>query len=290
MSLLLVGAGGMLAVDLLAILRESGREVLPLSEEELDVTDRRAVAETIGRRRPEAVLNCAAYTLVDRCEEEEKEALAVNGRAVENLAEACREAGIQLVHFSTDYVFDGKKGEPYVEEDPPNPLGAYGRTKLEGERAAREVCPGSLVIRTSWLYGAAGSSFPKTIARLAAEREKISVVADQVGRPTYTVDLARATAALLDAGAAGLFHVAGSGLCSWREFAERIVGSLRRRGAPVKCRKVNPISTEKFGAPAPRPPYSVLSTEKYFKATGLTPPHWEESLERFLDELFGPPG
>jgi dTDP-4-dehydrorhamnose reductase len=254
---IVTGAGGMLGQ---AVARLSGGVALPRAE--LDVTDRAAVRNAIGP--DDLVFNCAAWTDVDGAEEHEDEATRVNGDGARNVAEA---AG-RVVYVSTDYVFDGRKREPYVESDATHPLSAYGRSKLAGERATAEANPRHYVVRSSWLFGTGGRNFVKTMLGLGPE---VRVVDDQVGCPTFTEHLAEALVRLAETEDYGVHHMAAAGSCSWFEFAREI---FSRVGADTR---VSPCSTEEFPRPAPRPPYSVLTS-----ARGHRLPHWREGLEAYL--------
>jgi dTDP-4-dehydrorhamnose reductase len=254
---IVTGAGGMLGQDLV---RVSGG--VALSRSDLDVTDRAAVRDAIGP--DDLVFNCAAWTDVDGAEEHEDEATRVNGAGAGNVAEA---AGT-VVYVSSDYVFDGRKPEPYVESDPVAPLSAYGRSKLAGERATAEANPRHFVARSSWLFGLGGRNFVETMLRLGPE---VRVVDDQVGCPTFTGHLAEALVALARTEDYGVHHLAASGSCSWFEFAREI---FARAGVETS---VEPCSTEEFPRPAPRPAYSVLASER-----GHRLPHWREGLEAYL--------
>jgi dTDP-4-dehydrorhamnose reductase len=233
-----------------------------LTRAQLDVTDRDAVREAIAP--DDVVINCAAWTDVDGAEEQEAEALRVNGDGARNVAEA---AGV-VVYVSTDYVFDGTKREPYVPSDPVNPMSAYGRTKLAGEQATAEANPRHHIVRTSWLFGPGGGNFVETILRLAGERDVLRVVDDQIGRPTYTRHLAEALIELSRRDDYGIHHRAGGGQCSWFEFAREIV-----ERAGLDCR-VEPCTTAEMPRPAPRPAYSVLA--------GGDLPSWQEGLDAYL--------
>lgn len=226
---------------------------------------------------PQVVIHAAAYTQVDRAEQEPDLAMAVNADGTERVARAAAKAGARLIYLSTDYVFDGKKGRPYEEMDEPNPLGAYGRSKLEGERRALAGCPNTLIVRTSWLYGSHGTNFVKTILRLAAERPELRVVNDQRGCPTYAEDLAEALVRVLALDLRGIVHATGTGDCTWYEFACRIVAL---QGRPVI---VQPISTAEADRPAPRPAYSVLAN-RVLAQSGIALPHWRDALARFMKE------
>jgi len=275
MRVVVTGAAGMLGRDVLRAGEHAGIDCLGLSRTELDITDREAAAEAVAAHRPDAVINCAAWTDVDGAEEHERAALAVNGVAAGNVAYACARAKARLVHVSTDYVFDGTATRPYVESDPVSPIGAYGRTKLDGERRVAEVLPAAAIPRSSWLFGIGGGNFVDTMLRLAADRGEVTVVDDQVGCPTWTGHLAPGLLALAAAPRLrGVFHVAGAGSCSWHDFALEIFAQ-----AGVECR-VHRGSTSDLGRPAPRPAWSVLETER----DGPRLPDWTEGLAGFLAE------
>ncbi|MGI8412199.1 MAG: dTDP-4-dehydrorhamnose reductase [Solirubrobacteraceae bacterium] len=276
MRVLITGAGGMLGLDLQMAAEAAGHEVLALSRSELDITDTAATDRMLSAARPEIVVNCAAWTDVDGAEANPEAALAVNGRGAGNLAQAAAASGAHTIHVSTDYVFDGAKREPYLESDRVAPISAYGRSKLEGERAVANAAPGAhAIVRTSWLFGGGGSCFPATILRLAAEREELRVVDDQVGCPTFTGHLARALVELAcGPRMTGVVHVTAAGQCSWYELATEIV---TRSG--LTC-AVKPGCTDDLGLPAPRPAYSVLGTERGSQTPAL--PHWREGLAEFL--------
>lgn len=294
--LALIGASGMLAQALLRC-APLGAEVVGLDLPEFDLTDRDVVLETLGNLRPSLIVNCAAYTDVEGCEDHEAVAHRVNGAGVGHLAEAARTLGATLVHLSTDYIFDGAGAEPYREEAPPGPRSAYGRSKLAGERALlASGLARFYLIRTSWLYGPGGKNFVETMVRLGGERPELRVVADQVGSPTYTVDLAEAVFTLLARPVTphrspitghrsppyGIYHFANSGHTSWHGFAETILSEARAAGVPVTAQRVLPISTAEYPQRAERPRYSVLSTAKYQTATGAAPPPWRDGLARYF--------
>lgn len=290
--LALVGANGMLAKSLRALV--PGNVVIAGYDlPDCDITRPVQMRAALEAFRPDLVVNCAAFTAVDRCESEEAAAQAVNGMAAGTLATAAADCGALLIHLSTDYVFDGRKGAPYLETDPPAPLSAYGRSKLAGEQAiAASGLERQLIVRTSWLHGPDGSSFVATILRLAGEREELRVVADQIGSPTYTGDLAMALYTL--AGAVlraeregrrdryGLYHFANAGQCSWHEFAEAIVAEAGRLGVPLAVQRILPIATADYPLPAPRPAWSVLATQRFRSVTGCTVPEWRDGLIRHL--------
>ena len=255
----------MLGADAVDVLREAGHQVTAAGRADVDVLDPDRCTDAVAGH--DVVLNAAAWTAVDDAESCEAEAFAVNAVGAANLARACRAAGAQLVHVSTDYVFDGQATTPYDEDAPVRPRSAYGRTKAAGEWAVRAEHPdGVLVLRTAWLYGARGACFPRTIARLVSEREAIDVVDDQVGQPTWTRDVAVLALELVGAGARrGTFHATSGGRTSWHGFAQAVAES-----AGVDPARVRPTTSEAFVRPAPRPAYSVLGHEALVTA-GVTP-------------------
>ena len=275
MKLLVTGGGGMLAREIVRSAPARGDAVVALTRAELDVTDEAAVLEAIGADRPDAVIHGAAYTAVDRAETEPDVAMRVNVEGTRNVARACQKFGCSFVYPSSDYVFDGTATVPYRPTDRANPLSVYGRSKWLGELAAAEA-ERALIVRTSWLYGSGGSHFVDTMVRLAAERETLDVVGDQIGRPTWTVSLVRTIDALLKSGAIGTFHASDGGEpVSWAGFAEEILGHI---GSGASVRR---ISTAALGRPAPRPAYSVLELSGTERIAGPAD-DWRESLARYL--------
>ena len=271
MRLLVTGAGGMLGQDLLTAL--AGREVTALSRSDLDVTDLDAVRAAVAGH--DVVVNAAAYTKVDDAESDEESAFAVNATAAGYLATATAEAGAILVQVSTDYVFDGTETTPYAEDAPLRPVSAYGRTKAEGERlVARQNPDRSYIVRTAWLYGAGGPNFAATMLKLAAQRDELSVVDDQIGQPTWTLELAHKIVELVDAGAPfGIYHGTSSGQGSWFDFARTVFAN-----AGLDPERVQPTDSSSFQRPAPRPAYSVLGHEAW-RSAGLAPMRdWRETL------------
>jgi dTDP-4-dehydrorhamnose reductase len=251
----------------------SADDAVALSRAELDVTDASAVENAVGAAAPDVVINCAAYTNVDGAEDAVAEAMAINGDGAGNVARAAVAAGAWMLQVSSDYVFDGSKREPYVESDEPGPLSQYGISKLAGEQAVAAYAPDThTIVRSSWLFGTGGPCFPTTILRLASERDELTVVDDQVGCPTYTGHLASALIAVAADRLAGIVHVAGDGECSWHTFARAIVA-----GAGLEC-EVKPGSTAELARPAPRPPYTVLRSER----GGPRLPEWREGLADYL--------
>jgi dTDP-4-dehydrorhamnose reductase len=276
---LVLGGTGIVGRATVGAARRRGWPALGLARGQADIEDSVRVAAAIAAFRPELVVNCAAFTHVDRCEAEPERAFAVNGAAVGVVAAACASAGARLVQISTDYVFDGAGREPYREEDPTGPRSAYGASKLEGERRALEL-PGALVVRTSWIFGPGGSHFVDSIrALIAAERTPLRVVDDQVGAPTYSRFLARALLDLGESGAAGLVHYQNREPVSWFEFAREIA---RLSGARVE---IQPVSTRDFPRPAPRPAYSVLSVARFEALAGRPVEDWRRGLAEYVQEM-----
>jgi dTDP-4-dehydrorhamnose reductase len=256
---LILGAGGMLGTDL----RKAFPDAMALTHRDVDITDREQVLRVIKERMPEAVINAAAYTNVDGCEDEQELAYSVNGKAPGYIAEACAATGAKLVHYSTDYVFDGTKNE-YLESDAANPVNVYGKSKLMGEQHIARATGDYRIIRTSWLFGRHGKNFVDTMLTLSKQLDKVKVVNDQVGKPTYTVDLAKKTGEVLGM-PQGIYHITNDGVCSWYEFASAIIPNT------VPC------TSEEFPRKAKRPKFSVLVNTK-------TAPmrHWREALADYL--------
>jgi len=277
MKLLITGSKGMLAADLIKEF-EGTCEIIGRDIHDFDICDKELVIDEINKLKPDCVINCAAYTHVDNCETEKNQAFAVNGEGVRNLALACKEAGSLLCHVSTDFVFDGKKGIPYVETDAVNPLSVYGMSKLEGEKNIQEILDDYIIVRTSWLFGRAGSNFVETISKLAKEREVLDVVNDQTGSPTFTVDLSRAIKRLIDVSARGVYHVCNSGICTWFDFACKICELTRGTAS------VNPVSSDTYVRPAVRPDYSVMDCTKFKIKTDLILQPWEDALKQYLEQ------
>ncbi len=276
MRLLVTGAAGMLGHRVVADARALGHDVTGIDLPDLDLTDETQTHRRIAELAPGTIINCAAYTDVDAAETAEAVALAVNGQAAGNLARAAAAIDARIVHLSTDYVFDGVNDTPWTERDEPRPLGAYGRTKLEGELQVAAAGGEHAIVRTAWLFGAGGPNFCDTMLRLAAERDEVSVVTDQMGSPTWAGHLSPALIELAERrGDVGVFHGAGSGRCSWNELTLEL---FERAG--VSCR-VLPTTSDQFPRPAPRPAWSVLGTER---EPGVTLPPWQDGVQGHLDE------
>jgi dTDP-4-dehydrorhamnose reductase len=280
MRLLVTGAAGMLGHDVLRAGERAGHELVPIDLPDLDIVDEQAVSAFFERERPEATVNCAAWTDVDGAETQRDLAHAVNATGAGNLARAAAGIGTPLLHISTDYVFDGTaplddagRPRPYVESDPTGPRSVYGQTKLDGERLVRDASPRHTVVRTAWLYGLDGRNFADTMLRLAGEREAVQVVDDQIGSPTWSGHLAPAILGLLEREVRGIVHLTGAGAVSWNGFAREIF-----RQAEVDCR-VEPASSEQMARPAPRPAYSVLESER---VDVLPMPPWQDGLAGYM--------
>jgi dTDP-4-dehydrorhamnose reductase len=276
MRLLVTGAAGMLGNEVVAAAEKLGHEVAAWDLPECDLTDAHATLDAVRRLDPRAVVNCAAYTNVDGAESDEATAERVNADAAGNLARACKAAGARLVHVSTDYVFDGTKREPWIESDAPNPLGAYGRTKLHGEEQVAAELDDHAIVRTAWLFGPHGPNFVATMLRLAGDNDEVSVVTDQVGSPTFAGHLAPALVDMAERSDSGIFHGAGAGSCSWYELTLEAFDM-----AGVSCR-VLPTTSDRFQRPAPRPAYSVLGSEREHP---ITLPPWQDGVRAHLAAL-----
>jgi len=288
LTILVLGANGMLGNDLVKTLGLR-HKVIGKDYKDFDITNKGITREEILDILPQIVVNSAGFTNVDGCETEVEKAFLVNAEGTKNVAMACEEGKIKLVHIGTDYVFDGKKGEPYLEDDTPNPLNIYGRSKLKGEQYIKEIMEDFLIVRTEWLYGKKGNNFVSTILKLAGVEKELKVVDDQIGSPTYTKDLAYAIERLIDCSLQanslpnlnGVYHVTNGGICSWYQFALKILESAR-----IEDVKVNPISSKTYNRPAERPAYSALNCSKFEKETGLLLRPWENALtEYFLGGL-----
>jgi dTDP-4-dehydrorhamnose reductase len=302
-KILLTGRTGQLGSELHRLLPNLGDVIAP-ERNELDLREPQKIRQTMRAVKPQVVVNTAAYTAVDAAETDEAVALAMNGEAPGTLAQEAKKCGAAVIHFSTDYVFDGAKTTPYQETDQPNPLNAYGRTKLAGEEAVRNSGAAHLIFRTSWVYATHGRNFLMTILRLAAQREELKVVGDQVGAPTCALDLAEATtkivARILDAPGSdkalsqlrGTYHMTAAGQATWHEFAKVILEEAGRaprtlswlasalNGRPLLARRVLPISTQEFASPTRRPAYSVLSNAQLAETFGFALPDWRTQLQR----------
>lgn len=284
LDILVTGANGQLGSCLRRLGAVSPHNYVFTDAAELDITDTAAVDAAVRETGAQVIVNCAAYTNVERAEEDEAAADLLNHRAVRNLAAAARAADATLIHISTDYVFDGTGHLPYAEEAPAAPLGAYGRTKAAGERAVLESGCKYLIFRTAWLYSEYGNNFLRTMLRLTAEREHLDVVADQIGTPTYAGDLALALFSVIEGemykGREGIYHFTDEGVSSWYDFAVEIAAAAGREGC-----EINPCRTSEYPSKAPRPAYSVLDKTKVKRTFGIGIPHWRESMLYCLERM-----
>ena len=278
MKVLITGVSGQLGNDAAKVLTARGVDFLGVSSKEMDITDRDAVLGMFSEYRPDAVLHCAAYTQVDRAEDEPERCMSVNADGTRYIAEACREIGAKLLYISTDYVFPGTGDKPWETDDPTGPLNVYGMSKLAGEEAVRELVKKHFIVRTSWVIGEHGNNFVKTMLRLAENYNELRVVDDQIGSPTFTADLAPLLCDMLETENYGVYHATNEGYCSWAELAEAV---FRLSGKNVTVRHV---STEEYGAKAARPKNSRLSKASLDAGGFARLPGWETSLAVLLAE------
>lgn len=279
MKILVTGAGGQLGSDVVACLRERNVDCIGTHTEDMDVARECLVREVLLRERPDAVIHCAAYTAVDRAEEEEALCRQVNITGTENIARVCGELDIKLLYISTDYVFPGTGSRPYETYDRTGPLSVYGRTKLEGERAVRALVPRYFIVRVSWIFGRNGNNFVKTMLKLGTMKQEINVVDDQIGSPTYTRDLASLLYDIIKTEEYGIYHASNEGYCSWAEFAEEI---FNISGLPVK---VNRIPGKLYPSKAARPQNSRLSKQSLDDHNFSRLPGWKDALIRYIKEI-----
>ncbi len=282
MKILITGANGQLGNEMRVLAKENTQHDYIFTDvQELDICNEQAVNTFVKENGVEVIVNCAAYTAVDKAEDDEAFADKLNHLAPGYLAAAAEEVGAALIQVSTDYVFDGTAHLPYTEEVAPCPNSAYGRTKLAGEEAVMQKCGRAMVIRTAWLYSIYGNNFVKTMIRLGKEREALGVVFDQIGTPTYANDLARAIMAAINQGVVpGIYHYSNEGVCSWYDFTRAI-----HRLAGITTCNVSPLHTHEYPAKAPRPNYSVLDKTKIKNTFNITIPHWEDSLQVCVNKL-----
>jgi dTDP-4-dehydrorhamnose reductase len=294
MKLLITSAQGQLGRGIIDQSQSKGCQVQAPSENDLDITNLEKTDHIISHYQPDLIINTAAYTQVDKAETEEALAFKVNKTGCTNLARICAQNQIPLIHISTDYVFDGQKGTPYLETDPISPIGVYGRSKAEGEIEIRSILKEHIILRTSWLYGIHGQNFVKTMINLATGKKEIRVVADQYGSPTNATDLARAILILGDHLHSkpkiewGTYHYCGSGVISWHTFAEKIMELTRLHGS-VRTARVEPVATADYPTRAVRPVYSALDCRRISKHFGISPQPWQKSLEITIRQLLATP-
>lgn len=283
-NILITGANGQLGNEMRRFGADSQNRYVYTDVAELDITSAEAVRRTVRDERIDVIVNCAAYTNVDKAEDDEATADLLNHKAAGILAAAAKESGATLIHISTDYVFQGNGNTPCREEEPTDPLGAYGRTKLAGEAAVQASGCKYLIFRTAWLYSEFGNNFVKTMLRLTGERERLTVVFDQVGTPTYAADLAFVLHSIIESGAyegrEGIYHFSNEGVCSWYDFAHEIA----RIAGHTQC-EVLPCHSSEYPSKVRRPAFSVLDKTKVKNTFGITIPHWRDSLIRCMDRL-----
>jgi dTDP-4-dehydrorhamnose reductase len=277
--IVVLGSGGMLGTAIRDILTNLGRDFVGLRSREMDITKKKQVDAVLKDIQPGVIINAAAYTNVDGAETDKQLAFDINSKGAGNVAKAASMLGIFVVHISTDYVFDGTKNSPYLPDDATNPLGIYGSSKLEGERLVRMATVDHLIIRTSWLFGSNGKNFVHTMLDVGKSRPSVNVVNDQTGSPTYTRHLAKAIMDLLDRKVTGTWHLSNAGHCTWCTLAKEI---FRQSGMAVD---VNPVKTEVFPRPAPRPQKSVLDCSATYRVLGGPLPTWQEALREYLEEI-----
>lgn len=289
--IMIAGMGGQLGFELGRVLdgpsTSSGAVVVAPTKGELDITDAAAVKAYVARAKPDVIVNCAAYTAVDKAESDREKAFAVNRDGPENLAVATAEAGARLIHISTDFVFDGNSCRALKPDDLPNPLSVYGSSKLAGEQRVLAALPDSLVIRTAWLYSSFGNNFVKTMLRLMNERDSLGVVVDQIGTPTWAGSLAEVVVKAVASEARGLLHWSDAGVASWYDFAVAIYEEGRRLGLVRKETAIRPITTAEYPLPAVRPAFSVLDKSLTYSTLAVAPVHWRTNLIRCLEEIKG---
>ncbi len=292
-SVVVVGSGGMLGWEVVGSLKSAGLKVESLHTPQIDITKRESVRSVLDRPdAPRLLINCAAYTAVDRAESEPETAFAVNRDGPANLADECQRLGMPLIHISTDYVFNGESNRPYKEEDAADPLSVYGRSKWEGEKAVRSRLAEHMIVRTSWLYGSRGWNFVKTILKLGTEREELKVVCDQYGCPTWALDLAGCLVRIAERVLSGsekvpwgTYHFCGAGITTWYNFASAILNEAGRRQSS-RIARVLPVPASSYPTVATRPGYSALDCGKIETSFGISPPPWEKSLSGLMDELY----
>lgn len=283
LNILVTGANGQLGNEMRLLGATSKNNYIFTDVTELNITDKAAISAMVKEHRIQVIINCAAYTNVDKAEDDEATADLLNHTAARYLAEAAKEVDAVLIHVSTDYVFHGDKNVPYTEDEPTSPLGVYGRTKLAGEQAIQQSGCRYLIFRTAWLYSSFGNNFVKTMRRLTSERDTLNVVFDQVGSPTFAGDLARAIFEVVEkeayVGTEGIYHYSNEGVCSWYDFAVEISNLSHTR-----C-DIRPCHSDEFPSKVTRPSYSVLDKTKLKKTFGIVVPHWKESLVKCIEQL-----
>ena len=292
MRILITGSEGQLGWELLRQAAFFNIEAIGLDLPYLDITVEPGITKVFKEHKPDILINAAAYTNVDKAETDEKACFAVNVNGPENLAAACRDIGIPMIHISTDYVFDGTNKTPYTENDPVSPANVYGRSKAEGENGVRNIIEKHIILRTSWLYGVHGHNFVKTILKLGKEKEVIGVVSDQFGSPTSAVDLAETVLTIAprilnnyEITTFGTYNYCGEGITSWHGFAEKIIEAAKQY-SPVTTTQVKPLTTEDYPTKAKRPAFSALDCSLIRQKFGITPKAWQKSLEAVIGKIY----
>ncbi len=285
MKILITGASGQLGHETQLMLQNKGIDTIGIGRKELDFSQPEQVAGYIASQHADWVINCAAYTQVDKAEKNAALAFRVNRDAAEAVAEGVRRYTGRLLHVSTDFIFDGSQSRPYCEDDSANPLNVYGQSKWEGEQAIRKILPEAIILRTAWVYGVHGNNFVRTILRLAYEREELNIIDEQIGNPSWTFDISQAMYALIEKNCAEIYHFTNEGVASWYDFALAIIEEAQSLGFNLNVRTVNPIPTHAYPTPAIRPVCSLLSKEKIRAEINYNIPHWRESLKTMLQEL-----
>jgi dTDP-4-dehydrorhamnose reductase len=291
-KILLTGITGQVGTELEKTLAPLG-EIIGVNRQTMDLGQPETIPQVIEQIKPDIIINTAAYTAVDKAETETELALTINGKSPGVMAESAAKLKIPLIHISTDYVFDGEKNLPYLEEYPTNPLGAYGKSKLVGEEAIKQTTADYLILRTAWVYGSfGGGNFVKTMLRLGSQREELRIVSDQIGSPTWAFNIALTVTELVKKILAKedllkqTYHFTNSGVASWYDFSVAIFEEAKELGFPLVVKKVTPITTKEYPTPAKRPPFSVLSNKKLSDVIGNYPPHWRDSLRQMLKQLY----
>lgn len=277
MKICIIGHKGMLGQDMMIEAQKENHDVVGVDIDEIDITKLDSVLEVIGKIEPDVIINCAAYTAVDLCEEKVDLAHAVNGAGPGNIGMVAKELNIKVVHISTDYVFDGDSKDAYIEDSLTNPKSVYGKSKLAGEQKLIAATDKFYILRIAWLYGEHGNNFVKTISNLAKDRDSLKVVNDQFGSPTWTVNVCSQILKILKSGDYGIYHATSEGACSWFDFTKYILESYK-----IEC-EVLPCTTDEFPRPAPRPAYSVLENGNLKKQKINIMPHWKEAFDKYVE-------
>ena len=285
MKILITGANGQLGYATQLMLQNKGIHAISIGRSELDFSHPEKVAEYIAAQHADWVINCAAYTQVDKAEEDAERAFRINRDAAKAVAEGVQSYSGHLLQVSTDFIFDGTQSHPYREDNRANPLGVYGQSKWEGEQAVLDIMPTAIILRTAWVYGAHGNNFVKTILRLASERDELGIIDEQVGSPSSTTDISQAIYALIEKECAGVYHFTNEGVTSWYDFALAATNEAKLLGFKLKLKRINPIPASAYPTPAARPSYSVLSKEKIRAVLDYDIPHWQASLKAVVQQL-----